>query len=43
MQDTISKHRDVKRCKVRINIKKFESIHLYSRKYGFRMFGHCLN
>lgn len=41
--DTLSIRKDMKSCKVRINIKKFESIHLYSRNYGFKMFGHCLN
>lgn len=35
--------RKVKRCKVKINLKKFETIQLYKKQYGFIKFNHCLN
>ncbi|MFN0031800.1 MAG: hypothetical protein ACKVOR_06550 [Flavobacteriales bacterium] len=32
-----------RKCKVRINIRKFESILMTSRLWGFQEFLHCLN
>jgi hypothetical protein len=33
----------VRKCKVRINLKKFESIRLALPEYGYQVFLHCLN
>lgn len=35
--------RKVKRCKVKINLRKFETIQLYRKEFGFKEFKHCLN
>lgn len=32
-----------RKCKVRINIRRFEQITLKSQEWGFEVFTHCLN
>jgi hypothetical protein len=32
-----------KKCKVRINLKRFENIRLHIKEWGFDDFSHCLN
>ncbi|MFY8137540.1 MAG: hypothetical protein ACOVMR_05520 [Flavobacteriales bacterium] len=32
-----------KKCKVRINVKKFENIQVISHLWGIKDFQHCLN
>lgn len=33
----------LRKCKIRINLRKFESIRMTFPSYGFEVFLHCLN
>jgi|GEM_PF-944759 len=34
---------NLRKCKIRINVQKFESIRMSLPVYGFEQFQHCLN
>lgn len=39
----MSRKRAIRKCRIRINLKRFESIILTNEGWGFREFTHCLN